>query len=666
MRYLPLILLSLMHCASEDAPAPRPQYASLAEYPVYAFADLGATYSPAGTTFKLWSPGAQAARLHLYTNDASAPASTLDLVADNDVWTTQVDEDLDGTYYTFQIKWEDEWLPEATDPYARAAGTNGLRGQIVDLEATDPEGWDDDDFVALATPTDAVIYELHVRDLSIAENSGIEHKGKFLGLAERGTTLSEDTAVSTGLDHLVEMGVTHVHLLPSFDYLSVDEARLDTPQYNWGYDPQNYNVPEGSYSTDPSDGKVRIREFKQMVSALHDAGIGVVMDVVYNHTGRSENSKFQHLVPDYFYRFNEDGTMSNASGCGNEIASERPMVRKYIRESVAYWMREFHVDGFRFDLMGIHDIATMNEISKVAHEINPDVLLYGEGWTAGSSPLPDSLRALKVNTPRLDRVAAFSDDVRDALKGSVFDHEERGFVSGANDRAESVKFGIVGATRHPQIAYDSVNYSSAPWAPQPTQCVNYVSCHDNHTLYDRILISNPDASPRDRERMQRLALATVLTSQGIPFLHAGTEFLRSKEGNENSYNAPDEINAIRWAEKQRHAETVDYVRNLIALRRTHPAFRLGMTEAISKHLTFIDTEGNGQLIAYRIQDAPGDGWTDVIVVLNGDPNRHTVALPEGNWRQVVNRDTVDPDRVDRTINGNATVEGVSANIYVRG
>ncbi len=646
---------------------PRPQYDTLADYPLYPYGDLGVTYKPETTVFKLWSPAAQAARVKLYADDR--PESEADEVIDldevNGAWTTTVSQDLDGTYYTFQIKRDGRWLGEATDPYARAAGTNGLRGQVVDLFDTDPPGWENDRRPVMGRPTDAVIYELHVRDVSMDENSGITHKGKFLGLTERGTvTPNGDT---TGLSHLIDMGVTHVHLLPSFDFMSVDESRPDSAQYNWGYDPQNYNVPEGSYSTDPSDGKVRIREFKQMVQALHQAGIRVIMDVVYNHTGRTENSNFQLLVPDYFYRFNEDGTYSNASGCGNEIASERPMVRKYIRESLEYWADEYHVDGFRFDLMGIHDIPTMNDVSETLHSIDPTILLYGEGWTAGDSPLPDSLRATKAHTPRLIRIAAFSDDVRDALKGSVFNVEERGFVSGAEGLAESVKFGVVGAIPHPQIVYDSVNYSKAPWAPQPSQCINYVSCHDNNTLWDRLRLSNPGDPTWIRERMQRLALATVLTSQGIPFLHAGTEMLRSKDGEENSYQSSDAVNAIRWEDKGRNARTVAYVRDLIALRRAHPAFRMGETQTIADHLSFQGTDGDetGQIVVYRISNAPGDSWTDILVALNGHASHQSLRLPEGEWRWVVDGQEVDIAGIsDRTLSGEVTLEAVSANIFV--
>lgn len=653
------LLLLLFKCQESQ-----PVFDSLDDYPVYPYADLGASYTAEATTFKLWSPAAQAVRVHLYDTDSPTVNAfqTIKAKTVDGAWTALAKGDLDGTYYTFQIKRDGRWLEEATDPYARAAGTNGMRGQVVNLTDTDPTDWAKDRRPPLAAPTDAVIYELHVRDISLDPLSGIEHKGKFIGLAERGTTTLQGT--KTGIDHLIELGVTHVHLLPSFDYLSVDEARLDEAQYNWGYDPQNYNVPEGSYSTDPANGKVRIREFKQMVKALHDAGIRVIMDVVYNHTGRTENSHFQLLIPDYFYRFRADGSFSDASACGNEIASERPMVRKYIRESVTYWVEEYHVDGFRFDLMGIHDIATMNEISEALHGIDSTILLYGEGWTAGDSPLPDSLRALKANTHELSRIAAFSDDVRDGLKGSVFEHQEQGFVSGAKGRAASVQFGVIAATRHPQVDYDSVNYSKAPWAKEPHQCINYVSCHDNHTLWDRLAISNPSDPPSVRERMHRLALATVLTSQGIPFLHAGTEMLRSKNGNENSYKSGDGINAIRWSGKRAHALTFSYVRDLIALRKAHPAFRMGSTKSLTRHLAFTDTKDD-QLVSYRIKDAPGDQWSDIYVTLNGAAKPRAVKLPEGVWRQVVDGRKVAPEGINKKLSGTTYVEAKSANIWVR-
>lgn len=659
-----LLCLSALLIAFNSCKENQPVFESLDVYPVYPYADLGVTYTPESSTFKLWSPAATEARLKLYDSDKPEGEAREQIPMEeiDGAWTTTVEGDLDGTYYTFQIKSNDSWGTEATDPYARATGTNGLRGQVVNLVDTNPEGWADDQKPPLASPTDAVLYELHVRDASIDPRSGITHKGKFLGLAERGTMTPQGDA--TGLDHLVELGVTHVHLLPSFDFMSVNEARLEDPQYNWGYDPQNYNVPEGSYSTNPSDGKVRIREFKTMVKAMHDAGIRVVMDVVYNHTGRSEDSHFQHLIPDYFYRFNEDGSMSDASGCGNEIASDRPMVRKYIRESVEYWVDEYHIDGFRFDLMGIHDVVTMNEISQNLHAIDPSILIYGEGWKAGGSPVPDNLLALKANTKELMNVAAFSDDLRDGLKGSVFVHDEQGFVSGARGKDQSIRFGVVGSTQHPQLDYGAVNYSDAPWAGQPTQCINYVSCHDNHTLFDRLSMSNPTESIGRRAGMARLALAVVLTSQGIPFLHAGSEMLRSKNKDENSFKSGDGINMIQWSNKRAHKETLTYVRDLIALRKAHPAFRLGETDLIGKHLVFTDTNDD-QLVMYQINDAPGDEWNNILVVFNGSKEPRTINFPPGNWQQVVNGRQVNPGGIGDPRMKVMGIPGREAAIFVR-
>lgn len=641
--YFALVLLfSILGFSSCETD--HPVYDRLEDYPVYAFTDLGVTYTPESSTFKLWSPAADAARLNLYATDAldEQTLKTLKMKEVDGAWAVTEAGDLEGTYYTFQIKQNGNWNEEATDPYARAAGTNGLRGQVVDLSKTNPEGWANDRKPELLAPTDAVLYELHVRDASLDPRSGIKAKGKFIGLTERGTKTPQGDA--TGLDHILELGVTHVHLLPSFDFMSVDESRLDDPQFNWGYDPQNYNVPEGSYSTNPSDGRVRIREFKQLVKTFHDAGLRVIMDVVYNHTGHSEDSHFQQLIPDYFYRFNDDGSMSNASGCGNEIASERPMVRKYIRESVEYWAREYHIDGFRFDLMGIHDIPTMNEISQSLHAIDPSIMIYGEGWKAGDSPLPDSVLALKANTQKLMNIAAFSDDLRDGMKGSVFVHDQQGFVSGAGGQDMSIRFGIVGSTDHPQINYDSVNYSNAPWAKEPSQTINYASCHDNHTLWDRLKNSNPTTPPSRREQMQRLALSIVLTSQGIPFLHAGTEMCRTKNGDENSYKSGDGINAIRYNAKRSHKITFEYVRRLIALRKAHPAFRMGSTTLLQKHLSFLDTNDD-QLVAYQLIDAPGDEWQNIVVAFNGSEQAKRVALPEGRWQLVVNGREVNPEGI---------------------
>lgn len=654
------IFLALLLCAAvifvfySFTKAAKKEYASFADYPVYEGKDLGLTYGEKKSTFKLWSPSAEAVQLHFYKESLGGqPIATKKMRhGKNGVWQLTIKENLKGQYYTFQAKIDGKWLSEVPDPYAKAVGTNGKRAMVVDLKTTNPEGWASDRRPPLKNFNDIILYELHVRDLSTHENSGIQHKGKFLGLTEKGTKSPEGEA--TGLDHLVDLGVTHIHLLPSFDYLSVDETKLDQPQFNWGYDPQNYNVPEGSYSTNPADGAVRIREFKQMVKTLHDNGLRVIMDVVYNHTGATEESNFNQLVPGYYYRQNADGSLSNASACGNEVASDRAMVRKFILESVKYWVEEYHVDGFRFDLMGIHDIETMNEISAALHKIDPTIFIYGEGWTAGSSPLPEAQQALKKNTHKLVQIAAFSDDIRDGLKGSVFNHTERGFVSGADNRDEDVKFGIVASVQHPQIQYNLVNYSKAPWALEPFQTITYVSCHDNHTLYDRLKISNPDATEAELIQMHKLAGAMVLTSQGVSFLHAGVELLRTKNGDENSYNKPDEINQFDWSRKSQYKAVYNWYKSLIQLRKNHPAFRMTSAEQIRQNLTFLDVPEKN-LIAYTINgSAVGDSWKTIAVLLNGTATAKEFTIPTGNWKVAVDGEQIEEKGL-KTLEGNKAV-----------
>lgn len=605
-------------------------------YPVYTGNDLGLTYLPEASTFKVWAPSATAVKIKLYDQgvDGELLREKSMKRSEQGVWTITFEEDLAGIFYAFQAKVNGQWQNEVVDPYAKAVGVNGDRGQVIDLKSTDPGGWDLDKGPRLHHPTDAIIYELQVRDISMNESSGIQHKGKFLGLVEPKTQSPQELA--TGIDHIKELGVTHVHLLPCFDFRSIDERHLEENKYNWGYDPKNYNVPEGSFSTDPTDGAVRIREFKEMVQAFHDNGIGVILDVVYNHTGETETSNFNQLVPGYYYRQTADGSFSNASACGNETASDRPMMRKFMIESIQYWMKEYHLDGFRFDLMGIHDIATMNAISQAAHALNPDVLLYGEGWTAGDSPLPYANRAVKAHTYQLEGVAAFSDDMRDGLKGHVFTQEAPGFIGGKEGLEESVKFGIVGSIWHPQIDYSKVNYSDTAWARSPGQTVTYVSCHDNHTLWDKIQISRKDASLEDQMNMHKLALATVLTSQGISFLHAGTEMLRSKQGIENSFESPDSINSIDWNQKSEHFDIFEYVQGLILLRKTHPAFRMSDGAMVREQLTFLPTDQE-QVIAYQLgPHANGDPWTNILVILNGNESATWVKVPPAQYTQVVN------------------------------
>ena len=641
-------------------------FASFDEYPVYNGDDLGMSYSPEKTTFKFWSPAAQSVQLDLYYKDIQEQAyKSFEMKRGKDgVWTWSEKRDLAGMYYTYTVKQDDKVLESTADPYSVACGRNGERSQIIDLAKTNPVGWENDKNPNYKSPNDRVIYEIHVRDMSISEDSGIKNKGKFLGLSEMDTKTTD--GIPTGIAHLKRMGVTDVHILPSFDFRSIDETKPESEyNYNWGYDPHLFNVPEGTYSTNPEDGSVRIKEYKQMVKALHDAGIGVILDVVYNHTGISENSVFEKAVPGYYYRHNEDGTFSNASGCGNETASEREMVRKFIVNSVKYWATEYHLDGFRFDLMGIHDIETMNQVSEELQKIRSDIFVYGEGWTAGGSPLSDSLRALKHNVPQLKSVAAFSDEARDGIKGHVFTHGAKAFISGEPNLVESVKFGVIGATQHPQIDYKKVNYTDFAWAPQPTQCVVYASCHDNHTIWDRLINSIPEASEAQRENMQQLALGIVLTSQGVPFLHAGSEFCRTKQGVENSYESPDSINLMDWNRIAEFPNTVNFVAKMVSLRKNHPAFRMRTTDAIQKNLRFESLEKDN-LIAYQLNGAAtGDDWKDIFVIYNGNLSAQKVNLPTGIWEMKVKGNEVNEDGIGTSKSGVVSVPASGMVILVK-
>jgi len=613
-------------------------YENSVDYPVYDGDDLGVIWKVNEVNINVWSPTATDVSFQLYkAGNGGNPLKVIALkkqIKGN--WTYKLAGNWEGYYYTFKIKYKNTWLNEVPDPYAKAVGVNGNRGMIVNLENTNPDLWAFDKSPELKYQTDAVIYELHVRDASIHPQSGIVNKGKFLGLTEVGT--KSPMGLPTGLDYIKNLGVTHVHLLPSFDFKSLDES-LSTPQYNWGYDPKNYNVPEGSYATNPFDGKVRINEFKKLIQSFHSNNIGVILDVVYNHTGDTENSIFNQLVPNYYYRQNSEGGFSNASACGNETASERPMFRKFMIESLLYWVNEYHIDGFRFDLMGIHDLKTMELIRDTLIKVKPDILLYGEGWTAGGSPLPDNKRSIKSNIQTLNGIAAFSDEIRDGLKGHVFTPSEKGFISGKHDLAESVRFGIVGGVFHPQINYNKVNYTKAPWAVEPNQTVVYTSCHDNHTLWDRLEIANPTVSVQDRTSMQKLAIGIVLTSQGISFLHAGCEFLRTKNGVENSYESPDAINQMDWVRKDANSMVTDYVQKLIQLRKTHPAFRLGNAADIRQHITFSKDPKEG-LIEFSIEKAPNEPWKYIHIMINGTDKDQNVSFPYADWRTIVDDQNV--------------------------
>jgi pullulanase len=658
MKYAGLLIIVIAVILTTSFKPDR-QQTSFDDYPVYNGTDLGVTYSPFKTIFKIWAPKASAVKLSLYTaGDGGKVISTSDLLkGNNGTWELTIKKDLKNKYYTFQVLQDDKWSLERPDMYAKAVGVNGNRGMVANLASTDPAGWKNDKKPALKNFTDIILYELHIRDISIDPNSGIKNKSKFLGLTESGTKSREGEP--TGLDHIKELGVTHVHLLPSFDFNSVDETKPQANQYNWGYDPLNYNVPEGSYSTNPYDGNVRIREFKQMVQALHKKGLRVILDVVYNHTSDVKGSNFTAFAPGYFYRHNADGSYSNGTGCGNEVASERPMVRKFMIESVVYWAKEYHLDGFRFDLMGTHDIETMNQISAALHKIDPTIFIYGEGWAAGNSPLPEEKRAVKKNISEVNKVAAFSDDVRDGLKGGWNNLKEKGFVSGNVNKTESVKFGIVASTFNQQVNYKLAS-SKAPWAAQPYQAITYVSCHDDNTLFDRLKISNPAATEDELIKMDKLANAVVLTSQGVSFLHSGAELLRTKQGIANSFKSPDAINQIDWSRKTKYKAVFEYYKGLVALRKAHPAFRMPSTEMIQKHLKFVETGISG-LIAYRITDnANGDSWKNIMVILNGNATAQSVKLPKGNWKMVTDGQEVKLSGIKANLTGSVDVGGTAA------
>ena len=651
------------------------QYATYADYPVPTGTLQEMTYSSQETSFQLWAPTAQKVQLRLYATAKGGKATkTVAMKRSNDgTWQATIPGNHDGQYYTFNVLHDGKWLGENPGINARSVGITGKRGAILDLRTTDPEGWSNDQ---APQRNDIVIYEMHHRDFSMSAASGIAHKGKFLALTEHGTTTPGGHA--SGIDHLRELGITHVHILPSYDYFTVDEEQPDKPQYNWGYDPLNYNVPEGSYSTNAADPKARIREFKQMVQALHQAGIKVVLDVVYNHTVDIANSNFQRTVPGYFFRQRPDGSWGDASGCGNETASERAVMRKYMIESVCYWMREYHIDGFRFDLMGIHDQETMRQIRDAAKVINPEVLIYGEGWAASAPQLPEGTAAMKADMAKVEGVAAFSDELRDGLRGPFSDDHKTAFLGGEAGHEESVKFGIAGAIAHPEIDMQKVNYSKAAWAKQPHQMIAYVSCHDDMCLTDRLRSSVPglaEATVRsatesagrgesDLIRLDLLAQTAVFTSQGIPFMQAGEELLRDKKGVHNSFKSPDSINAIDWSRKDTHPEVFEYYQRLIRLRNEHPAFRLNDADLVRKHLTFLNTPSN--VVAFRLGDhAGGDTWQDIIVVLNAQQAEVQVTIPEGYYQKVAHDGRIDLNGLGSLSGNQVTVAPRSATILYR-
>lgn len=654
----PLVLATTLLLGLTAAAQTNSTYdAQFISWPTYECDDLELSVNSTGTHFRLWSPKAEAARVRLYDHGRGGDAyRTLDMTkhADNGTWTATVPQQLYGKYYTFQIKHNGRWLDETPGVWAKAVGANGKRAAIIDLNTTNPENWGGDKGPEVKNFSDVVLYEAHMRDLSMDPSSGIANKGKFLQFTEPGTKSPQGEA--TGIDHLKELGVTHVHILPSYDYNSVDETNLQNNIYNWGYDPQNYNAPEGSYSTNPSDPATRVREMKEMIKALHDAGIGVVMDVVYNHTAENDGSNFELTAPGYYHRHWNDGKYSDASGCGNETASDLKQMQDYIVNSVKYWAKEYHVDGFRFDLMAIHDTETMNRVAQELKEINPSIFVYGEGWTAGDSPLQPERRALKENVSKMKGIAVFSDDIRDAVKGHYSNEEDPGFATGKPGNEETVKIGIVAATAHPQVDYSKGNNSKFPYAESPEMIVNYVSCHDDLCLTDKLKKSMPDATEAQRLAAAKLAQTIVMTSQGTPFIFAGEEVFRDKKGVHNSYKSPDSINAIDWNNKTKYKDQYEYYKGLIALRKAHPAFRMTTAKDIAKNLKFdkIDSKKTPNLISYSLlNNANGDEWKEIKVVFNGAPTAQTVKIPKGNWQVVARDGKIDPANALETIAGGA-------------
>ena len=603
------------------------------------------TYTKQATDFCFYAnPDAKSVVLRLYDEGLGGkPVKTVKLQQDKQqpgYWKATVKGDLKGKFYTIdQSGNKKEWV-ETPGVFATAVGVNGKRGYIYEPSETNPEGWCKDKRPELKSPCDLVIYEMHHRDYSIARNTTLsptlqkdagktEYPGKFLALTE-----------PWAIEHLKNLGVNAIHILPSYDYGSVDETRLSTPQFNWGYDPVNYNVPEGSYSTDPYNPLARIREFKQMVQALHKAGIRVILDVVYNHTYDIEHSNFQRTYPDYYYRKNADGSYSNGSGCGNETASEKPMMRKFMIESVRHWINEYHIDGLRFDLMGVHDIETMNAIRHAVDEIDPSIFIYGEGWSAGSCAYPHEKLGLKAHIRQMPRIAAFSDDLRDALRGPFSDDTKGAFLAGLPGSEESIKAGIAGMISHPQVDFTKVNYSKESWVNEPSQMISYVSCHDDMCLVDRLKASIPslktvdgklsDSQLAELVRLDKLAQTAVMLSQGVPFMLNGEELLRDKKGVHNSFESPDSINQINWGNLARYPQVFDYYKSLLQLRKNHPAFRLGRADLVRRHLEFLPSQD--ALVAFRLKDyAGGDSWNNIIVVLNGSKEQREVTIPEGTY-----------------------------------
>ena len=642
--------------------------------------DLGAIYSKDKCKFILWAPTAENVQLALYGDngyDFDCEAKEVYTMSKgiNGTWIVEINGDFNGQFYNYLININGK-ISEVVDPYAKAVGVNGNRGMVIDLNTTNPEGWEKDTKPELKSATDSIIYEAHVRDLSIDETSGIsnEYKGKFKALTIWDSCIP-GTTVKTVVNHIKDMGFTHIHLLPAFDFGSIDENKLEQPQFNWGYDPKNYNVPEGSYSTNPYLGDVRIKEFKEMVKALHEAGIRVVMDVVYNHTYNLD-SCLNNAVPGYYYRQDENGEYSDASACGNETASERYMFRRYMVDSVVYWAKEYHIDGFRFDLMGIHDIETMKLIREELNKIDSSIIMYGEGWTGGPSPLKEELAALKKNTYKFDKlqIAAFSDDCRDGVKGHVFYDEETGFVNGKDGLEETIKFAVVASTHHKDIDKENIVYSNEFWANEPYQTINYASAHDNYTLWDKLQISTPNCTEEELIAMNKLIAGIILTSQGISFVHAGEEMARTKEDEEgklveNSFESSDKVNKIYWDRKVKYKDLFEYYKGLISLRKEYKAFRMNTNEEIKENIHFLKKGVNfseNNLVAYIIDAKNIDIKCEKIaVIINANNKDVDVELEESNWHVMVDEKTAGNEIIETIKDSKVNVSRKSIKVLIK-
>ncbi|WP_258280674.1 type I pullulanase [Clostridium sp. CM027] len=590
----------------------------------YAGNDLGNTYTKDKTRFRVWAPTAIEAKLVVYKNWDDKTGTAINMnKSEKGTWVAELKGDRKNIFYTYKVNVEGKWN-EAVDPYARSVSANGDKGAVIDLKDTNPDKWEPNKKPKFGKLNNAIIYETHVRDFSIDPNSGMKNKGKFLAFTETGTKLPN--GLKTGIDYIKKLGVTHVQLMPIFDYASVDEAS-SKPQYNWGYDPKNYNAPEGSYSTDAYNPNIRVKELKEAVQSLHGNNLRVTMDVVYNHMFSADNSNFNKLVPGYYFRYNTDGTLANESGCGNTIASENSMARKFIVDSVVHWAKEYNLDGFRFDLMGLTDTQTMNEVRKALNKIDPSIVVIGEGWDMGATLKPED-KSDQKNADKLSNISFFNDTIRDGIKGSVFDAKGTGFVNGKIGAELDIKKGIVGA----------IDYSKdiTTWGKvNPLQSVAYVEAHDNNTLWDKLILTNPNDTDATRLKMDRLANSIIFTSQGISFFQAGQEFLRTKGGNPNSYNSDDSVNLLDWNRMSDNINTVNYVKGLIQLRKTHPAFRMDSAEMIRNNLKFINTAAN--VVAYSIIDnANKDKWNNIVVAFNSNKTETTIKLPENTkWNIVV-------------------------------